>query len=96
MNGWGSWRIAYRGRAGDIDVGSTWRPRGLAKRWAIVRGRQELRTLRDGLLGSRMLLGIADGCGNLILLQRNWMLQDHLYGRAYVEKEMMSVEHKRK
>jgi hypothetical protein len=55
-----------------------------------------LGALNDGLLWCRVLLGLADCVGDLILLQRQWLLQNHLNRRAYVEEKIVSIEEQRK
>jgi hypothetical protein len=47
------------------------------------------------LLGNRMLLGVSDCVGDLIPLQNEWVFQDHLDGRAYVEEKVASVQEQR-
>ena len=42
-----------------------------------------------------MLRGLADCVGNLISFQNQRLLQDHLNGRAYIEKEIASVNKQR-
>ena len=51
-----------------------------------------MQTPRNGLLGKWMLFGVADGVGDLILLKGQRVRQDHLDGRAYVQKEMVRAE----
>jgi hypothetical protein len=48
-----------------------------------------LRALGDGLLWDWVLCGLADCFGDLIAFESQGMGQDHLDGRAYVEKEVM-------
>jgi hypothetical protein len=54
--------------------------------------RQKLRAMGDGLFRHWVLLGLADCGGDLILVESQGVLQEHLDGRAYVEKEVVRVE----
>lgn len=49
----------------------------------------------DGLLAYGMLFGVADGFGYLILFESKRVLKEHFDGRAYVEKEIVSIEEQR-
>jgi hypothetical protein len=51
--------------------------------------------LGDGLLAYGMLFGVADGFGDLILFESKRVLKEHFDGRAYVEKEIVSIEEQR-
>lgn len=80
MDGWSAGGIGSGWRAGDICAGRARSAWGIAGAGVCVGRRHGLRALRDGLLRHRVLLGLADCGGDLILFESKRMLQEHLDG----------------
>ena len=95
VDGWSAGGIGSGWRAGNICAGRARSARGVAGAGVGVGRRYGLRALRDGLFRHRVLLGLADCSGDLILFESERMLQKHLDGRAYVEKEVVRAEEQR-
>ena len=95
VNGWSAGGIGSGWRARDICAGRAGSARGVARAGVGVGWRYGLRALRDGLFRHRVLLGLADCSGDLIFFESQRVLQKHLDGRAYVEKEVVGAKEQR-
>ena len=78
VGGWSSRRVADGGRAGNIDVGSAGGAGRVTDAGVVIVRYRDLRPRRNGLLRRRMLRGVMDGVSDLILLQSERMLENHL------------------